>query len=242
MKRFTSTFVAMALLVALGQAASPESKNVPVAKAAKHPAPTSPTLPSGHGDGAAEQKIRDVLNSPTQIEFVETPLTCVIDYLKDLHHIEIQLDTPALKEAGVDESKAVTRNVKGVSLRSALRLMLDELQLKYVIRNEVLLITSSAKAESEEYMETGVYAVGDLVATARDEAGTASACFGPLKAILTNTVATKTWADNGGAGTISEIVVGNRPLLVISQTQEVHERIEDTLQMLRKVGGVKTVE
>ena len=41
---------------------------------------------------------------PTQIEFVETPLKDVVDYLKDLHHIEIQLDSAALKEAGVDES------------------------------------------------------------------------------------------------------------------------------------------
>ena len=79
---------------------------------------------------------------PTQFEFVETPLKDVVDYLKDLHHIEIQLDSPALKEAGVDESTPVTKNLKGISLRSALKLMLDELQLKYVIHNDVLLITS----------------------------------------------------------------------------------------------------
>ena len=41
--------------------------------------------------------------------------------------------------------------------------MLDELQLKYVVHNEVLLITSPAKAESDEYMTTKVYPVADLV-------------------------------------------------------------------------------
>ena len=90
------------------------------------------------------------LKQPTQIEFVETPLRDVIDYLKDLHHIEIQLDSAALKEAGVDENTPITKNLKGISLRSALKLMLDELQLKYVIHNEVLLITTPEKAESEE--------------------------------------------------------------------------------------------
>ena len=111
----------------------------------------------------AEKKIEEALKQPTQIEFVETPLKDVVDYLKDLHHIEIQLDSAALKEAGVDESTPVTKNLKGISLRSALKLLLDELQLKYVIHNEVLLITSPAKAESDEYMTTKVYPVADLV-------------------------------------------------------------------------------
>ena len=44
-----------------------------------------------------------------------------------------------------------------------MKLLLDELQLKYVIHNEVLLITSPAKAESDEYMTTKVYPVADLV-------------------------------------------------------------------------------
>ena len=215
---------------------------MPAAKTDKRPASNSPTVPPFHGDEAAERKIREVLNSPTQIEFVETPMKNVVDYLKDLHHIEIQLDEPALKEAGVDDSKPVTRNLKGISLRSALRMVLGDMQLKYVIHDGVLLITSSAKAESEEYMETRAYAVGDLVPTARDESGTTSASFGPLKAILTNTVAAKTWADNGGTGAISEIVIGKRPLLVILQTQEVHERIDSALEMLRKASGLKTAE
>ena len=110
-----------------------------------------------------EKKIEEALKQPTQIEFVETPLKDVVDYLKDLHHIEIQLDSAALKEAGVDESTPVTKNLKGISLRSALKLLLDELQLKYVIHNEVLLITSPAKAESDEYMTTKVYPMADLV-------------------------------------------------------------------------------
>jgi hypothetical protein len=112
----------------------------------------------------AEERIREELKKPTKIEFVEAPLKDVVDYLKDYHHIEIQLDSAALKEAGnVDDSTPVTKNLNGISLRSALKLLLDELQLKYVIHNEVLLITSPTKAESDEYMTTKVYPVADLV-------------------------------------------------------------------------------
>ena len=68
-------------------------------------APTRRPCFPGATTQPAERKIREALNQPTQIEFVETPLKDVIDYLKDLHHIEIQLDTSALKEAGVDDRR-----------------------------------------------------------------------------------------------------------------------------------------
>jgi hypothetical protein len=199
------------------------------------PGPNSPTLLS-HEESVADRKILQALNQPTQIEFVETPLKDVIDYLQDLHHIEIQMDSPALKEAGVDESAAITKHLTGISLRSALKLILDELQLKWVIHNEVLLITSPAKAESDEYMVTKAYPVTDLVQPIPD----GSVELQPLEDLLTTTVASKTWVDNGGTGAISHIIVGNRVLLVFSQSQEVHEEIESTLNMLRKAGGLKT--
>ncbi len=236
MKWFAATFAALALLVALGQAVPLDTKDVPAAKTGTCPAPDAPVSLSAHGDSPSERKIREALNQAAQIDFVKTPLKDVVASLKELHHIEIQLDLPALKEAGVDESEPVTKHLKGISLRSALRMMLDDLQLKYVIHNEVLLFTSPTKAESDEYMETRAYPVTDLVCPERDGAVDPQ----PLKDMLTSTVATKTWVDNGGTGTESEIVVGNRLLSVVSQTEEVHEEIEETLDLIRKAGGLKT--
>ena len=109
----------------------------------------------------AEKKIRKALDSPTSLEFTETPLNDVIDYLKDLHNIEIQVDNKALDEAGVASDTAITKSLKGISLRSALRLMLGPLELSYVIKDEVLLITTKEKAENE--LVTKVYPVADLV-------------------------------------------------------------------------------
>ncbi len=111
----------------------------------------------------AEKKIEEALKQPTTIEFVDTKFKDVIDYLKDLHHIEIQLDLAALKESGFDENQEITKSLKGVSLRSALKLLLSDLKLKYVIRNDVLLITTPEKAkESEENLATKVYPVAEL--------------------------------------------------------------------------------
>ena len=99
------------------------------------------------GRGPAERKIEAVLNSLTELEFTDTPLTDVVDYLKDKHQIEIQLDKKAMEEAAIDTGTAVTCNIKGTTLRSALRLILREQGLTYVIANEVLYITTTEAAE-----------------------------------------------------------------------------------------------
>ena len=43
--------------------------------------------------------------------------------------------------------------------------MLDEIQLKWTIHHDVLMITSPAKAESDEFMYTKWYDVTDLLAS-----------------------------------------------------------------------------
>ena len=93
-----------------------------------------------------EERIAEALKSPTQIEFTETPLKDVLDYLKDLHHIEIQLDEKALREAGISESTEITHNVNGVPLHSGLRSILWPRGLDCFIHNEVLFVTTSREA------------------------------------------------------------------------------------------------
>ena len=90
---------------------------------------------------AAHKKIEAALSSPTQIEFIETPLQAVVDYLKGFHEIEIQIDRKSLEAMGLGYDTPVTKNLKGISLSSALNLLLSEMDLTYVIKNEVLLIT-----------------------------------------------------------------------------------------------------
>jgi hypothetical protein len=108
-----------------------------------------------------EAKIVAALDDKTELEFVDQPLSDVVDFLKERHDIEIQLDNKALTDEGIGSDTPVTRNIKGITLRSALRLMLGEMDLTYVIRNEVLMITT--KTEAENMLSTKVYPVADLV-------------------------------------------------------------------------------
>jgi hypothetical protein len=109
----------------------------------------------------AEAKIRSALGEETTIQFVEARLQDVVDYLKDLHGIEIQLDSKALQEVRAGEDTPVTCSLKRVSLRSALRHMLGAMDLAYVVRDEMLLITTLDRAAAE--LSARVYPVSDLV-------------------------------------------------------------------------------
>ncbi len=113
-----------------------------------------------------ERKIVDALKSPTQFDFIATPLQDVGDFVGDLHDIEVQLDRRALSDVGIETDEPVTINVKGVSLRSAMRLMLHQLNLTYTIQDEVLLITTPEEVENR--LTTQVFPVADLVIPIRD--------------------------------------------------------------------------
>ena len=195
-------------------------------------------LPIG-GRSSAEWKILRALASPTQIDFIETPLQDVIDFFKDYHGIEIQIDTKALNDCGIDATTPVTKNLKGVSLRSALKLMLRELNLTYVIQDGVLLITRPEEAETR--LTTVVYPVGDLVSARDPTTGEiwsgGQADYDSLIDLITSTVQPTTWDDVGGPGSISPFP--ETSCIVLSQTQDVHEQVDALLATLRRVSGGK---
>ncbi|MGA2068902.1 MAG: hypothetical protein ABSG86_28365 [Thermoguttaceae bacterium] len=190
--------------------------------------------------------ILKALKEPVSFEFKETPLQDVIDYLGDKHHIPIVLDKKELESMNIGSDTLVTKNLKGISLRSALKLMLDELGLKSVIYNEILLITSPTKAESDEFLITKVYDVADLVLPGpMDYPYRGDRLPGPsvetatqarvgdydsLIDLITRSIAPKCWGASGGPP--ADIAVYGLSL-VINQTRDVHDQIEALLAQLR---------
>ncbi|MHB1037911.1 MAG: vWA domain-containing protein [Pirellulales bacterium] len=108
-----------------------------------------------------ERKILEALDKDTDLEFEQTPLGDAVTELATQHGINIQLDTKALTDAGAGTDTPVTLYLKGISLRSALRLMLKSMDLTYTIQDEVLLITTPE--EAGQRLSKRVYPVADLV-------------------------------------------------------------------------------
>ena len=99
------------------------------------------------GADPREASIRAALDQKTDIDFVETPLKDAIDFLAAKHAIPIVLNAKNLEEAGVNIDTPVTKRLKGLTLRSTLNLLLDELELTYAVQNGVLMITTEAEAQ-----------------------------------------------------------------------------------------------
>lgn len=109
-----------------------------------------------------ELEIERKLRTPVMLQFDNAPLSQVLEYLAKLAEVNLHLDPQGMAEEGVSSDTPVTINLsQEISLQSALNLILEPLHLGYVIKDEVLKITSEQMRSGEVYTVT--YNVADLV-------------------------------------------------------------------------------
>jgi len=117
-------------------------------------------------ESASEKRIRQELDQETDVLILEgSTLSDAIDFISLKHGIPILPDWDgALADEQIDPDMPVVLEVSGIPLRSALRLLLNPLQLTYIIQDDVMKITTQIAAEEEEdFLETRIYPVGELV-------------------------------------------------------------------------------
>lgn len=172
-----------------------------------------------------EIKLEEKLNEPLRsegLDFTDTPLVQVIDFLRSEYGLEIQLDTVGMDELGIGTDEPVSVNLRNISLRSALRLMLTPLELTTIYSNEVLLITTEEEAQSR--LAVAAYPVRDIAGAEGDQAA--------LRDTLISVIGSESWAANGGGE--AEVRVLSPGVLVISQTQQMHREVLDVLNAIRR--------
>jgi hypothetical protein len=214
---------------AAARPASPPMRNVPSAPGAAQ-ADTDNMQDNlckweGELNQAAIARIESALSSPLHrsgLDFADTPLAEVVEQLQQEYEIPIHIDAKALDEIGVGTDEPVTLNLQGISLRSALRLMLKQHQMTYIIDDEVLLITTPE--ESDSRIKVCVYDVRDLVGS------NPASTLKQLSEVVTSCVSPESW--NGGGGSIRSYPPN---LLVISQPQAVHAEINSLLKRMRQM-------
>jgi hypothetical protein len=177
----------------------------------------------------AASKIEAALRDTTLIEFIETPLQDVIDYLKDMHKIAIQIETSALEDVGIGSDCPITMSLKGVSLRSALRLMLREYGLTYVIRDEVLLIVPD---DVPFRTITRVYSVAELLGFGEMSDGLADALMLALARRDKPAVGLKECEAQKKQGPPKLRIVPYRQAIIVLANSEEHEILEGLLHDL----------
>ncbi|RLS21534.1 MAG: hypothetical protein DWH80_14695 [Planctomycetota bacterium] len=159
-----------------------------------------------------EKKISEALESQVEtFDFNETSLLDVAEQIEDDYGIQVELDSRALEDAGLDPETPVTKSLAGISLRSALHLILGDMDLTYLIKDDVLLITTKDKASENPTI------VSYPVVWSCD--------YQVLADLIHNTISPQSWNIVGANGVLQLYPLNNE--IVISQTEEVHEEILD---------------
>jgi hypothetical protein len=154
------------------------------------------------------------------------PLRDVIAKIREAHSIPMELDQKALEDAGVDLDTPITQHISGISLRSALRLLLDNIDLTFCVKNEVLQITT--KEVESEHPTVRLYPLPwGIAAQPRPDVQA-------LIDLLTSTVRPMTWDCAGGTGSVRPVGESGETMLVVSQTQEGHREVENLLRGLHQ--------
>lgn len=111
---------------------------------------------------ASELEIRQKLRTPILPRYDNMPLAEVVQSLSELTDVNIYLDPRGLGQEGVRTDTTVSLNLgQEISLESALSLILEPLHLTYMIKDEVLKVTSEQLRDGD--VKTHVYNVADLV-------------------------------------------------------------------------------
>ena len=110
----------------------------------------------------AELLIQKKLEEKVRPAFREQPLAAVLDALSKQAGVAIHIDMVGLEQEAVGSDTPVTLALdQPISLKSALKLLLEPLHLGYVVRDEVLKVTSPRLVKGDVYAVT--YPVADLV-------------------------------------------------------------------------------
>jgi hypothetical protein len=208
---------------------------------ADEPGPANRPLPPQDGQSTGqptppfsaswnELAMKHALMEPASLDFQNTSLLNVLQYIAQKYHLHFLFDNAALKDTGVDPTTTmVTFAIKDVTLHSALDLLLAQYDLAAIVKNEVLFVTSKAKADS--MLETRLYDVRDLVI--QDYDPSAPPEFDSLMDAIRSTVNPPSWDKAGGQGSVAPFNSNGVCALMVWQNQQGQEQVEKMLQELR---------
>jgi len=162
-------------------------------------------------DEPTEARIERTLGNPTEVNFIETSLEDALNLLSNYHNVNIWLDRKALLDAEIAVDQPVTLKVTAARFESVLNLLVEPLDLEWLIQDEVLKITTRDKAAL--LSETRTFDVQNLI-----DAGHSP---DELIEAIVRCIAPASWNDEGGQGAISH----SGGMLVCRQTQRIHSEI-----------------
>lgn len=165
---------------------------------------------------------REKLNDPVSVAFRDMPLETAVESLSEKSGLDIRLDQPALRAVRIRPREPITLTLSDSKLQTVLEAMLMDLNLRWILRDGVLWVTS--REEAEALLKTAVYDVRDLCRDANESDALLNA--------ITVQAAPATWDVVGGPGSIQFAKPGT---MVVLHEERVLLQILDLLETYRTV-------
>lgn len=173
-----------------------------------------------------EERIHAALDDEQTVDFVEVPLEEAVEFLGEASSVPFFVDQRALEEIGLSPDTPVSIRLNNTTLRSVLRLMLRDLDLTYLIKDDVMHITTVEAAEQNlvgriYFLEGTGFPLGE---------------FNSVIETIQAAIVPDTWEALGGPSTIVPLSKGNRnrPAIVVSTTSDVHDQISALFSAIRR--------
>ena len=170
MKASAFTVVGLAAAVLLAIALWPESERLPGTPQAIAQQPA--TKGKGKLKAAAPQKtLEQKLAERTTVEFLDTPLTDVFEFVGSKNQIQIYTNRRALSDESIMLDAPITMSLADVKVETVLDLAMEQVsdQLAYLERDGVLIISTVTALEGAT--EVRVYNCRDLLALTTQPSG-----------------------------------------------------------------------
>ncbi len=202
----------------MGTGRGPDLPKEIVIKWEKPTGPIPAWLSTKSASSEMEDAIRAKLNERLSIDLNGSPLSAAMSNMSKQMDIPIILDEKALEEENITPDEPITIKLPAVSFRSALKLILEPLQLTYVIEDEVMRVTSKKTSAN-------VCRFYDLSSILPDNGLTEE-----LRQGIESMITPDQWQSAGGSSNMT--TVGS--MLVIAAPHETHTAVEWFLQEVSK--------
>lgn len=189
-------------------------------------------LPAGKVFGVTpvDERVRAALDEPAEFMLLDCQLGDFIEEVSKKHKIPVVLDLASLTADGKGPETLLNKKIRNTTLRGALRLLLDEQGLAYHIQEGIVILLTKIAAETKT--TTRIYQVHDLVLRPNDPAGRPN--FDSLYDLISSTIQAESWREAGGtSGEIKPFEGPGIIALVVTQTEDGHEQIEQLFANLR---------
>ena len=154
---------------------------------------------------------REKLDTFFDADFEQTPLNEALASISKRVDCQFYIDPNSLGDAVIEVDTPVSLHLKQLPAEMVLDLILAPLQCGYTLRNGIIIVRTQPQLDQD--LETRVYYVPNDAAH-------------ELAELIPGSIAANSWEAVGGAGSIRVF----RDSLVVSQTNQVHQKIEKLLK------------